>query len=471
MKENFIFAPSGGTVVFLPRRRYTTKKKGGGAMILPQQVQTALTLLHRAGFAAYVVGGAVRDGLRGMRADDWDITTAALPEQVERVFSDFRRIETGIRHGTVTVLLDGLPLEITTYRRDGAYTDHRRPDSVSFSDRLEEDLARRDFTINAMAYHPDEGLIDPFGGQDDLARGVIRCVGEPEKRFSEDALRILRALRFAATLDMTLEERTRSAAFSRAPDLRQIASERVQIELTKLLCGAAAERVLQDATEIVGVVLPEILPCAGFAQHIKYHDKDVWAHCLAAMQAVPQEPVLRWAALLHDVGKPACFTMGDDGTGHFYDHAEKSAAIAEEILTRLRFDTARKEQIVTLVRNHDLPLSAQKKPLKRLLSRFGEQTLRQLLAIHRADTRAHAPCCFGRLEEYDRVEAALDALLQEQACFSLKDLAINGRDVMALGLQGKAVGAALSACLDAVIDETLPNERAALLSFLKCLPE
>lgn len=438
-------------------------------MVLPQQVKTALTRINQAGFEAYVVGGAVRDGVRGTLAGDWDITTSALPEQVERIFSRCRLIETGIKHGTVTVLVDEMPLEITTYRQDGAYTDHRRPDSVSFSTSLREDLARRDFTINAMAYHPDEGLIDPFGGQADLRRGIIRCVGQPKRRFSEDALRILRALRFASCLDMALEEETARAALVCADDLHQIAAERVQIELTKLLCGRAAERVLREAAPIVGAVLPEILPCVGFSQHTKYHNRDVWAHCLAAMQAAPADPVVRWAALLHDIAKPACFTMGEDGVGHFYGHAEKSAEAAEVILTRLRFDAVRKAQIVTLVRYHDLPVSDQQKPLKRALGRFTEQTLRQLLAIHRADTLAHAPCCYDRLAECDQAEAALDALLRQKPCFTVKDLAVNGHDMMALGLRGRAVGAALRACLEAVIDEAVMNEREALLAFIQTL--
>ena len=282
-------------------------------MTLPSQVHTALDRLEAAGWEAFVVGGAVRDALRGCAAGDWDITTNAEPEQVERVFSGERLIETGLRHGTVTVLLDGLPLEITTYRVDGGYSDHRRPDSVTFTRSLRDDLLRRDFTMNALAYNPQTGLVDICGGAEDLARGVVRCVGEPERRFREDGLRILRALRFASVLGFTIEPETAAAIHRCAELLRYLAAERVLSELTKLLCGQNAGAVLREFSDVLAVPIPELRPMFGFAQHNPHHDRDVWQHTVAVVEHIPPEPVLRWAALLHDVGKPPCFSLADAG--------------------------------------------------------------------------------------------------------------------------------------------------------------
>lgn len=437
-------------------------------MRLPPQVNTALTMLEHAGFEAFVVGGAVRDFVRGQGpATDWDIATSARPAQIEAVFAPFRLIETGLKHGTVTVLLDQMPLEITTYRTDGAYSDHRHPDSVRFSTRLEDDLARRDFTMNALAYHPKTGIVDLYGGLDDLSGGLVRCVGDPARRFQEDALRILRALRFASALDMKIEADTAAAIHEFAPLLRAVAAERTQLELTKLLCGAAAGRVLGEFSGVLAVVIPEVRPMFGFDQRNPHHDKTVWAHTLAVLDAAPAEPVLRWAALLHDIGKPSCFSLSSDGVGHFYGHAEKSVALSGVILTRLRFDTARRERILTLIRYHDLPLSAQPKPIKRLLNKLGADAVCQLIALHIADTRGQSAICQDRLAGYGQVEAVLAEILQQQACFSLKDLAVDGNDMLALGLTGKAVGDALQSCLDAVIDEQIANDRAQLIAFVQ----
>lgn len=435
---------------------------------LPQQVKTALELLEQAGFEAFLVGGAVRDAIRsGGCAQDWDITTNASPEETATVFSDFRLIETGLQHGTVTVLIDRVPLEITTYRIDGTYSDHRRPDAVRFTGNLQEDLARRDFTMNAMAYNPKTGIIDPFGGLADLAAGVVRCVGAPDQRFQEDALRILRAMRFASVFGMEIEPGTANAVHRNRELLRAISAERIQTELTKLLCGTAAGDTLLEFADVIAVPIPELAATFGFDQRNIHHDKDVWAHTVAAVSAAPAEPILRWAALLHDIGKPACFSMGDDGAGHFYGHAEKSAAEAGTILRRLRFDNARSKQITELIRYHDQPMTAEKRPIKRLLNKLGEDALRRLIALHRADTCGQAAICADRLEVYRQAEQALDEILQEDACFCLKDLAINGRDLIDMGLRGKQIGTALEACLHAVIEEQAPNEREALLSLVR----
>ena len=435
-------------------------------MNLPEQVRRALARLEDAGYEAFVVGGAVRDHVRGAdTGTDWDITTSALPEETETVFSGYRVIETGMKHGTVTVLLDGEPLEITTYRVDGGYSDHRHPDEVRFTRSLREDLRRRDFTMNAMAYSPRTGVVDPFGGQADLAAGVVRCVGEPDRRFQEDALRILRALRFASALGMGIHPDTARAARDNRGLLTSVAAERVRVELTKLLCGADAERVLLEFPDILSVPLPEIGAMVCFDQHNPHHDRDVWAHTAAVTAAIPAQPVLRWAALLHDVGKPPCFSLAEDGVGHFYGHAAESARMADGILRRLRFNTDSREEIVRLIRYHDLPIQPERRPVKRLMNKLGPDTVRRLIELHKADTRGQSAICAGRIAEYDAVAVVLDEILNEKECFSLKDLAVNGTDMMSIGLAGRDIGRALNACLTAVMEEKLPNERAALLEY------
>lgn len=425
-------------------------------MQLPPQVEKALSLLQASGIEAFVVGGAVRDALRGAAPKDWDLAVQAPPQAVAEVFRPYRLIETGLKHGTVTVLMDHLPLEITSYRaaEDEPLT-------------LENDLAHRDFTLNAMAWHPSTGLIDPFGGAADLADGMLRCVGNPQERFQEDGLRILRALRFASVFQMKIHSDTRKALLENRALLADIAPERIRNELSQLLCGADAKSVLLSMPQVLGVVLPELLPMVGFEQHNIHHDKDVWAHTAAVVAAIPPQPVLRWAALLHDVGKPACFFMGEDGQGHFYGHGQQSADMADAILLRLRFDNATRERIVQLIRRHDYPIQPAPKPVKRLLNLLGEEGLRQLLALHRADTLGQSALCAGRMAQYDQVEDILEQLLAQNTCFSLRDLAINGNDLISLGFRGPQIGQALTTCLNAVMDETIPNEKTALLAFVQ----
>lgn len=427
-------------------------------MQLPAPVEKALSLLQSAGIEAFVVGGAVRDALRGVTPKDWDLAVQATPQAVADVFRSYRLIQTGLKHGTVTVLIDHLPLEITSYRAD---------DGEPLL--LQTDLSHRDFTINAMAYHPSTGLVDPFGGARDLADGVIRCVGDPRQRFQEDGLRILRALRFASLFQMQLHPTTAQALMQNRQLLSAAAPERIHNELTLLLCGAGAKTVLLSMPQVLGVVLPQLLPMVGFQQHNIHHDKDVWAHTAAVVDAVPPQPVLRWAALLHDVGKPSCFFMGQDGQGHFYGHGQRSADMADDILRQLRFDNASRERIVHLIRRHDYPIQPAPKPVKRLLNLLGEEGLRQLLALHRADTMGQSALCADRMAQYDQVEAVLDQLLAQNACFSLRNLALDGNDLLRLGFQGRQIGQVLAACLNAVMDETIPNQRQALLSFAQSM--
>lgn len=432
----------------------------------PATVQTALDMLCAAGFEAYIVGGCVRDALRGTEPHDWDCTTNAKPQEICACFRDFHVIETGLQHGTVTVVIEHNPIEITTFRIDGVYADHRRPDSVTFTDSLTDDLARRDFTVNAMAYHPARGLIDPFHGADDLQSGLIRCVGSPKDRFDEDGLRILRAMRFASVLDFTVDPQTADAIHTQKDLLHHISAERIDTELTKLLCGKAAERVLTEFADVLFTVLPELEPMHGFDQRNPHHDYDVFTHTLKAVTACPPEPVLRWAALLHDTGKPHTFTEDERG-GHFYGHAAVSVEIAKRALNAMKCDRKRYDRVLLLVDQHDTVLNGTEKQLKRLVRKIGEDAAEQLLLLHKADVTAQAACHRAeRIAESDRLLAMLAMLREADACMSLKQLAVSGDDLLAIGIpQGKAVGQMLNRLLEAVMDGSLPNEHDALLAY------
>ena len=434
----------------------------------PAPVQTALDRLNAAGFEAFVVGGCVRDALRGAEPHDWDCTTNAKPQQICACFRDFHVIETGLQHGTVTVVIDHMPIEITTYRIDGVYADHRRPDSVTFTDSLTDDLARRDFTVNAMAYHPERGLIDPFHGADDLQCRMIRCVGNPQDRFEEDGLRILRAMRFASVLDFAVDPQTAAAVRMQKTLLHHISAERIDTELTKLLCGTAAERVLTEFAEVLFTVLPELEPMYGFDQRNPHHDYDVYTHTLKTVAACPPEPVLRWAALLHDTGKPHVFTEDARG-GHFYRHATVSVEIAKRALKAMKCDRKRYDRVLLLVEKHDLVMNGTEKQIKRIVSQIGMDAAEQLLLLHKADVTAQAACHRAeRIAESDRLLAMLAALRAADACMSLKQLAVSGSDLLAAGVpEGRAVGAMLNRLLDAVIEGSLPNERDALLAYVQ----
>ena len=430
----------------------------------PASVQTALSVLSDAGFEACIVGGCVRDAMRGAEPHDWDCTTNARPEQICACFRGYHVIETGLQHGTVTVVIAHMPIEITTYRIDGVYADHRRPDSVTFTDSLTDDLARRDFTVNAMAYDPERGLIDPFHGADDLAKGIIRCVGSAADRFNEDGLRILRAMRFASVLDFAVEPATADAIHMQKILLKHISAERIDSELTKLLCGTGAERVLTEFADVLFTVLPELEPMHGFDQRNPHHDYDVYTHTLKTVAAAPPEPILRWAALRHDSGKPHTFTEDERG-GHFYGHAEISVGIAERALKAMKCDRHRLDRVMLLVEQHDTVFNGTEKQLKRIVRKIGNEAARQLILLHRADVSAQAEQHRAeRIEESDRLLAMLHSLEEADACMSLKQLAVSGNDLIALGIpQGKAIGTTLNSLLDAVMDGRLPNEREALL--------
>ena len=428
---------------------------------------TAIRRLEANGFEAYAVGGCVRDSLLGRLPNDWDLTTNALPEETAACFSDLRVIETGIKHGTVTVLIEGEPIEITTYRLDGEYADNRHPIKVTFSKNIEDDLSRRDFTVNAMAYHPERGLIDPFGGQEDLSHALIRCVGSPKKRFEEDGLRILRAVRFASVLGFELEGKTARQVVACRQLLDNIACERIREEFQKLICGKAAVGILRDYVAVILQFLPELAPCVGFPQNSRYHCYDVWEHTLHALAVTRStDSTVRLAILLHDVGKPHCYTEDAQG-GHFQGHAEHSVRLAEDILCRLRYDNATRELLLKLIRYHDLPLSAEPKHVKRALLRYGEYGLAALLELQRCDRLAHAPQYATPSPALDEIPLVVERIKAENACLSLRSLALKGDDLLTLGYKpGPTVGATLQTLLDLVIDGELPNEKDALLAYL-----
>lgn len=430
---------------------------------IPAPVREILETLETAGHRAWCVGGCVRDALLGRAPEDWDVTTAARPEETMALFGD-RAVPTGLHHGTVTVRTAAGGVEVTTLRRDGAYRDHRRPESVTFTDSLEEDLRRRDFTVNALAVDLRGTLQDPLGGRADLAAGVLRCVGDPDRRFDEDALRILRGARFAAQLGFAIHPDTAAAIHRNRALLGDIAPERIWTELKKLVTGAHAAEVLRAYPDVIGVFWPEVLPMVGFDQRNRHHCHDVWEHTLHALAAVPPEVELRLAMLLHDIGKPNCFTVDEKGQGHFYGHPAESARLAGEMLRRLRADNATTETVVRLVTWHDKNIPRTRSGVARALGKLGERDLRRLLDVKRADNLAQAPEYRAVQGEIDKAEAILDQLLAESACVSLRQLAVNGRDLLALGLSGPAVGRILRTLLDAVLDETLPNQRAALLA-------
>ena len=443
-------------------------------MDLPRTVSDLIARLESAGFSAYAVGGCVRDTLLSKEPHDWDLCTSAKPEEMLEVFRGEHVAETGLKHGTLTVIVDRVPYEITTFRTDGAYTDHRHPDSVTFVEDVAGDLARRDFTVNAMAYSPRNGLVDLFGGREDLERRVIRCVGKPEERFEEDALRILRALRFAAVFDFSLDPDTAEALRRLAPSLGTVAAERVREELFKLLCGSGAGRILRAYPDVLAVLIPEIGSMVGYDQRNHHHHFDLWEHTVQGIENIPPEAALRLTMLLHDTGKPSVCVLDEAGEAHYRGHQAASAAIAERVTDDLRCDRETRERVIRLVRYHDIPLRTEsgavnldRSFLLRRLNRFGEKDLRALFEIHRADRIATG---HSSREKEDRRMAermnALDVLLAERPCFTLKDLAVNGNDLKALGLSGPALGGALQQLLEAVMDGKVANEKAELNDFV-----
>ena len=437
-------------------------------MQIPKDVRACIDALEWAGFAAYLVGGCVRDACLGLTPQDFDLCTSALPEQTETVFAGHKLVLAGKKHGTVGVVTDSGVVEITTFRTEGGYADNRHPQWVKFVPNIEDDLARRDFTVNAMAYSPTRGFADPFGGRNDLDAHILRAVGEPAKRFEEDSLRILRGVRFAVKYGLQPETRTEEAMFHLAPLMDNLARERVFEELCKLILLADAEDLVHFAP-VLTQVIPELAPTVGFRQHSAHHAYDVYTHIAHVTAAVPAELTLRWAALLHDAGKPATFTMDEAGQGHFYGHAGESAAIADTVLRRLKAPTALREQVVLLISQHMTKIEPEKRMVRRWLHKLGPEMLNALLLLQEADMGSKGTGKPRESEQFSQIRAVLTEIEAENACLSLKDLAINGTDIMALGITGREIGTTLNRLLEQVIDETIPNERDALLRAVKAI--
>ena len=440
-------------------------------MMLPQEVQYCVEALEAAGYQAYAVGGCVRDSLLGLTPADYDLCTNATPDAICQVFAAHQLLHHGQKHGTVGVVLDGAVFEITTFRTEGGYEDARHPGWVDFVKNIEEDLARRDFTVNAMAYNPKTGYVDPFGGQEDLKNRILRTVGDPEARFREDALRILRGARFSARFRLTPEASTLDAMIRLAPMLDKIARERVFDELCKLLLSATAED-LRIFSPILTQVIPELATSVGFLQHSPHHRYDVFTHTAHVVEAVSKEPGLRWAALLHDVGKPACFTRDENGRGHFKGHAKVSKELADGILLRLKAPSALRQQVTELIELHMTKLEPDKKLLRRRLGKLGPQRLEELLALQEADMGSKGTGKPAETEQFCVLRTLLDEIAKEEACFSIKDLAVDGWDLQQLGMApGPDVGKSLHWLLGQVQDEVIPNEREALLRTVRELME
>lgn len=433
-------------------------------MDMPKNVDTAINLLQSAGFEAYAVGGCVRDSLLGKTPNDWDITTSAKPEDMKSVFINFHCIDTGIKHGTVTVVIDGEPLEITTFRLDGEYEDNRHPKSVTFTSDLGADLGRRDFTVNAMAYSKKTGTVDLFGGQNDLKNKIIRCVGDPDRRFNEDALRILRALRFASALDFEIEEKTAQSLLKNCALLGNISEERIAKELLKLVCGKGAKRILTDFAPVLFEILPELQPMYKNSHDNPHHCYDIYEHTLIAVESIDPEPTLRFAMLLHDCGKPAVKKFDENGVAHFYGHQRISAEISAQILARLKVSNKFRDEILFLVSNHDRwELYENTEKMPRYLSKFGLDGVLNLLKVMRADVLAQSPEYRYRLDQIADAEKTAKNLAAQKPCLSLSELQINGRTLMDIGIpQGRKLGAVLAQLLDEVIDGVTKNTQEAL---------
>ena len=435
---------------------------------LPKKVKYIIEQLEAAGFEAYAVGGCVRDSLLNRIPDDWDITTSATPYEVKDVFP--RTIDTGIQHGTVTVMLDHEGFEVTTYRIDGTYEDNRHPKEVIFTSNLVEDLKRRDFTINAMAYNEKSGIVDVFHGIEDLKAKKIRCVGDAKERFTEDALRMMRAVRFSAQLGYEIEEKTRFAITELAPNLSHISAERIQTELVKLLLSPNPDyiRTAYDVG-ITAVILPEFDKAMETAQNNPHHIYTVGEHLIHCLSNIKKEKSLRIAALLHDIAKPDVKETDEDGIDHFYNHVELSEKMATDILRRLKFDNETITNVRKYIKYHDYYIEPTQKAVRHAISLIGEQYFPNVLEIKRADMLAQS---FYQREEKEQKLTAISQLYEEiiekKECVSLKTLALSGSDLISLGVaQGKEIGQILSFLLKDVLDEPSHNTKEYLTSLVQ----
>ena len=433
---------------------------------LPENVKVIIEKLNNFGFEAYVVGGCVRDSLIGLIPHDWDICTNAKPQKIIECFKNYNYFDAGLKHGTVSVVIAKEVFEITTYRIDGQYSDNRHPKSVTFTDDIVQDLARRDFTVNAMAYNEKTGIVDPFGGQNDITSKTIRCVGNPTVRFNEDALRIMRAVRFASVYDYSIEELTSLAIKENVNLLKNIASERINTELTKLLCGVNAENILNSYRDVIAVFIPEIKPLFDFEQKTPHHNRDIWRHTTCAVNSIEPTPLLRVTMLLHDIGKPDKCKIDENGRHHFKGHPHISAHKANVILRRLKYPSLFIDDCLMLIKYHDVRFTGSKRQLRHVMSAIGDVNVGLLLKVQRADIMAQS--MYKQNEKLDTLELACNAyneIIAENECFTLKQLAVNGNDLMAIGItKGIEIGQILKRLLSLVIDEKIQNSKSALIN-------
>lgn len=437
---------------------------------MPRQADMAISLLESGGFEAYIVGGCVRDSIMGRKPSDWDITTSATPDEICGVFKDYKTVLTGAKHGTVTVIVEHFHMEITTFRSDGVYSDHRRPDSVRFSKSLREDLSRRDFTMNALAYSPKTGIIDYFGGVSDIENMTLRCVGDPDTRFNEDALRIMRGVRFASVLSLTIEEGTRLAIHKNRGLLENISAERIASEFNKLLLGDYVEKILHEYKDVISVFVPEIVPTFDFDQRNFHHIYDVWGHTAAGIAAAPKLIYVRLAMFFHDIAKPQCLKFSSGGIGHFSGHPKMGKEIAQTVLRRLKYDNATLKIVSFLILYHDTSILPNKAEIKKWLRKYGAAPVQLLFEVKIADNLAKNRSFPQRLIEAKEGRAALRRILKSGECYSLGQLKINGSDLIAAGFpEDRQLGVILDELLSAVIDGRCENERDALLKLAKTI--
>ncbi len=432
---------------------------------IPVYINQILERFHKNAFEAYCVGGCIRDSIMGKTPYDWDITTSALPEQTKKLFSDIKTVDTGIKHGTVSLVIDKKCVEVTTYRTDGKYKDNRHPENVTFTKSLEEDLARRDFTMNAIAYD-GKNITDVFDGTKDIYNGIIKTVGEPAQRFKEDGLRIMRALRFSSVLGFEIEENTKQAIHENRELLLNISKERLASELTKMLVGNNIFAVLTEYSDVLSVFIPEIAPAVGFRQYGKKHAYDVWEHICHTVDTIPPDRILRLTMLLHDLGKVPTHALNENGDSTFKNHAAAGGEIAKEILTRLKFDKKTINKVSFLVSNHDFEPPETKLLLKKKMKTLSADDIRTLLTIKKSDRGALSEEYRDIKRESEQVLLWLDEIENNNECVKLGDLAISGKELTKKGLSGEEVGLTLDRLLDAVVEGKVKNEKNDLLTYI-----
>lgn len=435
-------------------------------IFLPEKVNKIIKTLENHGFSAYAVGGCIRDSLLGITPSDWDITTDAVPEDIKNIFS--KTFDTGLKHGTVSVLIDKEIFEVTTFRCDGEYRDNRHPESVSFTKSIKDDLKRRDFTVNAMAYNEKEGLIDFFDGVLDLKNKTIRCVGDADTRFSEDSLRILRAVRFAAQKGFEIEEKTRLSIIKNAELVKNLSAERVISEITKIIISDPFK--IKDLYDfgVLKYIMPEMCLCFETKQNIKWHIYDVGIHSLNVVKNLEAKPYLRFAGLMHDWGKPYTKGKNEEGEDTFRNHAKVSCELAREFLNKFKFSNADKDKILRLIKYHDREIIPEKKYVKRAINDVGEDIFVDLINLKRADCLSqNLKLTSPRLESYDKYEEIYNDIISGDEAFTLKNLEINGKDLINLGFEGKKIGETLNSLLNLVIDNPEFNKKEKLLEIAK----